>query len=339
MVRGIQLAVDEANDQGGYKGKPFEIVLRNDAGLWGASANEIVDFTYEDKVWGVIGSIDGANTHIAIRVALKTELPMINVGDTDPTLVETKIPWIFRTITDDRQMCYTIAWQLYRELGLKKVAILRADNRYGRFGVGEFKAASERLRRPAPIEVNYELNYKNIDPDFKMQVDRIKRVKPQAIILWADAEPGGYLVKALRRAGVDVPIYGCDRLIHDQFLRAAGEYAEGVVTVSSYNPDSGRPKLVAFQGRFRERFKAEPAAYAVHGYDGANMMIEAIRQSGLNRYRIRDGLARLRQYDAAAGKIYMDAVYAHRGQATLATIRDGKYLFGVPDLPKIFRDQ
>ncbi|MFC2075685.1 ABC transporter substrate-binding protein [candidate division KSB1 bacterium] len=338
MVRGIQLAVEEANDDGGYKGKPFEVVLRNDAGLWGASANEIVDFSYEDKVWGVIGSIDGANTHIAIRVALKTEIPVVNVGDTDPTLVETKIPWIFRTITDDRQMCYTIAWRVYKELGLKKVAILRANNRYGRFGIGEFKAASERLLRPAPIEINYDLNYDKIDIDFAMQVERLKKVKPQAIILWADAEPGGYLVRAIRRAGIDAPIYGCDRLIHGEFLRAAGEYAEGVITVSPYNPDLDQPKLVAFKGRFQERWKAEPGTYAVHGYDGACMMIEAIRQSGLNRYRIRDGLARMRQFDGAAGEINMDAVYAHRGRATLATIKDGKYVFGLPELPEIFKD-
>ncbi len=31
----------------------------------------------------ILGTIDGANTHIAIRVALKAEIPIMNTGDTD----------------------------------------------------------------------------------------------------------------------------------------------------------------------------------------------------------------------------------------------------------------
>ena len=92
MLRGVELAFEEANAEGGYRDKPFKLVVRNDTGLWGASANEVVRFSYDDEAWAVLGTVDGANTHIAIRVALKTEIPMVNVADTDPTLVETRIP-------------------------------------------------------------------------------------------------------------------------------------------------------------------------------------------------------------------------------------------------------
>ena len=51
---------------------------------------------YKDKVWAILGTIDGANSHIAIRVALKAEILMINTGDTDPTFIETNIPWVAR---------------------------------------------------------------------------------------------------------------------------------------------------------------------------------------------------------------------------------------------------
>jgi len=42
---------------------------------------------YKDKVWAILGTIDGANSHIAIRVALKAEVVMMNSGDMDPTLL------------------------------------------------------------------------------------------------------------------------------------------------------------------------------------------------------------------------------------------------------------
>ena len=330
ILWGSQVAVDEANEQGGYRGIPFELVIRNDTGLWGASANEVVAFSYEDSCWAVIGTVDGANTHIAIRVALKTELPMMNVGDTDPTLVETKIPWVFRNIADDRQMAYTLAYYVYKEMNHQRVAILRADNRYGRFGVGEFRSSSERLGLPAPIEINYEVAYNHVNPDFAVQLERLERVAPDAVILWADAEPAGRLLKRMREAGLDMPVYACDRVVHADFLGLAGEAADGVVAAYPYDPEADIPELKAFKSTYRQRFGNEPTVYATHAYDGAWMVIEAIREAGLNRYRIRDALAAIEKYQCITGEITMDDVYSDRGPVTLTTVRSGQFVYNEP---------
>ena len=332
MLWAAQLAFDEANAQGGYNGKPFELVVRNDTGLWGASANEIVRLSYQDSVWAILGTVDGANTHIAIRVALKTEVPVMNVADTDPTLVETKIPWIFRNIADDRQMVYAIAYHVYKELGFKRVAILRADNRYGRFGVGEFKASSVRLRRPAPIEINYEIAYKNLNPDFEVQIERLQRVKPDAVVLWADAEAAGHILKRMRQVGLDMPVFASDRIVHPNFLEIAGEAAEGVVAAFPYDPDAEIPELKRFKKEYRRRHDAEPTVYAAHAYDGAWMLVEAIREAGLNRYRIRDALAAMKRYEGVTGEILMDDVYADRGPVIMATVRQGRFVFNQPEV-------
>ena len=330
MLNAIQLALDEANAAGGVRGLPFELVVRNDTGLWGASANEIVRLSYEDSVWAVLGTVDGANTHIAIRVALKTEVPMVNVADTDPTLVETKIPWIFRTIADDRQMAYTLAWHVYREREFERVAIVRADNRYGRFGVSEFRAASVRLGRPAPIEINYEIAYRNVNPDFSVQVERLQRVAPDAVVLWADAEAAADLMRSLREAGLDMPVFACDRLIHPRFLASAGAAAEGVVVASPYHPDMRNPRYARFRDDYVASYGDEPTVYASHAYDGALMVFAAVREAGLNRYRIRDALAAVERFEGATGTIIMDRVHSDRGPASLATVRDGAFVFGEP---------
>ena len=92
MLHGAQLAVDEANARGGYGGKPFRLMVHNDQAIWGASSNEIVKMAYDDKVWAILGSISGESTHIALRVALKAEVPIVNCAATDPTIPETIIP-------------------------------------------------------------------------------------------------------------------------------------------------------------------------------------------------------------------------------------------------------
>ena len=75
---------------------------------------------------------------------------MINSGDTDPTFIETNIPWVARVIGDDRQQAYLLTDYWYRKLNLKRVAIIRASNRYGRFGVREITDSARRLGQAGP---------------------------------------------------------------------------------------------------------------------------------------------------------------------------------------------
>ena len=48
MLQGARLAIEKANAKGGYLKRkiPFELVISNDNGLWGASGNEIVKMAY-----------------------------------------------------------------------------------------------------------------------------------------------------------------------------------------------------------------------------------------------------------------------------------------------------
>src|SRR5210317_522271 len=47
MLNGAILAMEQANERGGYKGIPFELMAHNDVGLWGAAANEVVSMDDE----------------------------------------------------------------------------------------------------------------------------------------------------------------------------------------------------------------------------------------------------------------------------------------------------
>lgn len=336
VLKGMQLALDEANAAGGYKGKRFEMVVKNDSGLWGASANEVVSLSYEDKVWAIIGTVDGANTHIAIRVALRTDIPIVNVADLDPTLVETKIPWLIRVIPDDRQQAYTIAYYVYKQLGLNSVAILRANNRYGRFGVAQFRKSSVKLGRPAPIEINYDLNYDKVNPDFAIQMEKLKEVQPDAVVLWADAQPAGVLVRKMREHGLKIPVFACDRIVRQDFLDTAGAAAEGVVATYPFDPRSKNPKYLNFKKRYEALYHEAPDAYAVHSYDGTTMAVEAIRKAGLNRYLIRDALASMRHWDGISGSIDLDLALSNRRPVTVASVKNGKWVFGEPHFDHLF---
>jgi ABC-type branched-subunit amino acid transport system substrate-binding protein len=326
MLQGAQLAIEEANRRGGYLDRsiPFELIIKNDNGLWGASGNEIVDMAYNDKVWGILGTIDGANTHIAIRVALKAEILMINSGDTDPTLVETNIPWIMRCISDDRQQSYILLDYLYRKLNLQRIGVIRASNRYGRFGVREIRDGSRRLGRPIALEMAYPVG----GSDFSLQLRRIQQAGVDAVVHWGDAEDGAKILNQMREMGMKQPYYACDRCVSDEFVEIAGENAEGVVCTYPWNPNQTNPRYLGFAEAYRERFGEDPDTYSAHGFDGMSMLLWGIQVAGLNRAKIRDLLAyRSRPWPGVTGQIPLSAALDDLGEVFLAIYEDGRWSY------------
>jgi ABC-type branched-subunit amino acid transport system substrate-binding protein len=324
MLQGARLAVEEANARGGYLKRkiPFEVVTKNDNGLWGASGNEIIKMAYNDDVFAILGTIDGANSHIAIRVALKAELVMMNSGDTDPTFIETNIPWTMRCIGDDRQMGYLMIDYMLRKMGHKRIAIIRSSNRYGRFGVREINDSARRLKHPVLIEMAYKVGSR----DFSLQLERLKASNPDAIVHWGDAAEGALILNQMRAMGMKQPFYGSDRMVSEEFTSVAGANAEGVIAGYPWDPDRRDPKFLAFRERFKKRYGQEPETYAAHGYDGMNMLIQATQEAGLNRAKIRDVLAyRTKPFPGVTGDIPFSGVLDDIGEVFLAKFESGRW--------------
>ena len=326
MLEGARLAVEEANARGGYLRRrlPFELVVVNDNGLWGSTGNEVIKFAYKEPVWGILGTIDSANSHIAIRVALKAEVVMMNSGDTDPTFIETNIPWTMRCIGDDRQMGYMLIDYMFRKLGLKRIGIVRSSNRYGRFGVREIKDSARRLGHPVAIEMAYKVGL----DDYSLQIDRLEEANVDAIVHWGDAREAAVILKQLRARGMKQPYFCSDRAVSKEFTDLAGEAAEGVVAGYPWNPQSGNPRFTAFRRRFVERFKEEPDTYAAHAYDGMSMLIWATQVAGLNRAKIRDILAtRSKPWPGVTGGIPFSAALDDAGEVFLGRYEKGGWKY------------
>ena len=323
MLAGAQLAIDEVNRAGGYCGKPFKLMIHNDQATWGASSNEIVKMAYDDKVWAMLGSISGDSTHIALRVTLKAEVPIVNSAATDPTIPETIIPWYFTTIQDDRVQSYTLARRIYTDLGLQKIALLRVNDRYGRFGVLKFKDASRRLGHPVFIEQKYLPG----DMDFRRQLRIIGESGADGIVVWGDAPAAGTILKQAREMGMKQHVFGSYRVLGDDLLRNAGEAAEGLEIVFPFDMTRDDPAWLAFNERFAKEFNRRPETFASLAYDTMNILLGAVCRAGLNRGRIRDALTGLERYKGVTGEMVFDPNCKNIVPMYLATVKSGKYEF------------
>ena len=336
MLNGATMAIDEANAAGGYCGKPFRLVTHNDydnwqmsgaaaAGvsrdstIWGAASNDAVRMIYDDKVWAMFGSISSESTHIALRLTLKAETPLVNSASTDPTIPETGIPWYFTDLQDDRVQGYTLARHIYTELGLKRVAILRVNDRYGRFGVLKFRDASRRLGHPVVIEQKFMPG----DSDFRRQLQVIQDSRVDAIVLWTDIAPAAAILRQMRELGMKQRVFGSHRTIGDELIRLAGPAADGFEAVYPYDPTRSDPRWLEFNARYEARFHEKPDHFAALAYDAMQILLNAICRAGLNKGRIRDALTGVTSYKGVTGDMVFDPNCKNIAPLYLATVHLG----------------
>jgi ABC-type branched-subunit amino acid transport system substrate-binding protein len=342
MLHGAQLAIDEANARGGYGGKPFRLMVHDDynnwqrgseygperptdAAIWGSPSDEAVKMAYEEKDWAIFGGINSETTHIILRVALRAEIPIVNSASTDPTIPETYIPWYFTDIQDDRVQDLTLARHIFTELGLKRVALLRVNNRYGRFGVPKFRDAARRLGHPVVIEQKFMPG----DTDFRRALRIIQDSRADGIVVWADEAQAAGILQQMRELGMKQRVFGSYRTLGDELLKEAGPAAEGFEAVFPYDPSRTDSKWTGFEQRYADKFNEKPEQFAALAYDAMNALLGSICRAGLNRARIHDALSQIYEYDGVTGHMVFDPNNKNVSPMFLGTVKDGKITYRV----------
>ena len=226
MLQGSRLAIEEWNARGGYLKRkiPFELVVsqrQRPLGLLGQ----------RDHQAGLHGRRLGDPRHDRRREQPHRDPRRAQGRGRDDQHAATPTrrssrrtsPGWRACIGDDRQQAYLLTDYWYRKLDLKRVAIIRSSNRYGRFGVREIRDSARRMGRPVPIEMAYKVGQK----DFRLEVERVKNAKPDAVVHWGDAVEGALVLNTMREMGMTQPFFGCDRTVSEEFVKIAGQERRG----------------------------------------------------------------------------------------------------------------
>ena len=231
MLQGAQLAIEAANVYGGYgaggmtRGKPYQLIVHNDSAQWGASSIEAVKMAFDDHVVAILGSIDGSSTHIMLRVSLKLEIPIMDTGTTDPTVTETRIPWLMHDFPDDRQQGYALAGYIFKERKLKRIGVLRTQSRYARVGVAKFFDEAKRLGRVPVLEMKFERG----DQDFSTQLQALQNSHIDGLVVWGEpAEAVGMVRAALPSDQEGAAAYALDKKLSPREIERRRKHLMGI---------------------------------------------------------------------------------------------------------------
>jgi branched-chain amino acid transport system substrate-binding protein len=289
MKRAAELAVEEINASGGIRGRPLELVERDDYAD-PDSAVFVAAELYESDVSAVIGHLFSSTTLAAAPVYNGGSDPVVALSPSSSSPdVSVAGDYTFRMCPSDLAHGVALARWIKDTLDLDRGALLYLNDQYGR-GVRQ-SFVREYTRRGGTIVSTDP--YLGDTPDVGPYLDRLARQdRIQFLMVAGNRTEAEEILRQARSRGMQMPVLGADGL---EGIEEAGAIADGVFLSSAYMPSLDTPPNRAFLQAYRKRFPGTglPNQPAAATYDAVYLLRDVITRAGSDREAIRRELARV----------------------------------------------
>jgi branched-chain amino acid transport system substrate-binding protein len=324
MKRAAELAVDEINRQGGVRGRPLELIERDDYSDPDSAVFVATDL-YEADVSAVIGHLFSGPTLAAAPVYNGGPDPVaaISPSSSSPD-ISTAGDYTFRICPSDLAHGAALARWVHDTLGLERGAVLYLNDQYGR-GVRQSFVRDFVRRGGELIAID---PYLGEDPDVGPYLDRLaKLARAQFLVVAGNRGEAEEILREARTRGLQMPVLGGDGL---EGIEEAGAIADGVYLSSAYLPSIGSPANRAFLQAYRKKYPGTglPNQPAAATYDAVYLLRDVIERVGPTRADVRRDLAQIGTGAPAFKGVTGTVTFDMRGdvpnqQVYIGIVRDG----------------
>ena len=319
-LNGAKLAVKQANSTGGIDGKQIELVVYDDQ----ASPKEAVPIANrlieKDGVKVAVSGSYSGSTRAAAGVFQSAGIPYISAYAIHPDITRAG-NYVFRTSFMGEVQGRAGALLIGQTMQHKRVVVITLKNDFGKSLAAGFKAEAANFG----MEIVNEYEYSIRDRQFGPIVAKVRSDNPDAIYASGYFFTAGPLVNQLRSGGVTAPIIGQEGYDSEQFIKIAGDAAEGVIITTSLDRDSNAPETRAFIVEYEKFTGRKVDMVAASGHTALNVVIAALRKAGTgNSDAIRNAIAKT-QLAASTGHISFNALGEVRKNVQVQIVSDGDF--------------
>jgi branched-chain amino acid transport system substrate-binding protein len=306
----------QINSLGGIDGREIELVLCDAKGD-PANVSECAQGLVAENIPAIMGLSDTDMVRAAAPVAARAGMVFVTSGATSPKLAE-EYGSLFLACFGDNVQAAAGAEYAYKKMGLKKCSLLvDGDMEYARLLAGYFK---ERY-----LDLGGEIVRETFvnGSGLRSLSQDIEDDGPDMIYLAAGPEMAGEVIEAMRRAGIDSPVFGGDSLDSPD-LRKEGTGRIVFSTHALLDENSSRT------GEFVRAYQAEYGhppenAFSALGYDTVNLLAQAIdRANSSNPQAVRRALENISGFQGVTGEIsYLNNGRIPDKDVTMISLADG----------------
>ncbi|MBI5255751.1 MAG: ABC transporter substrate-binding protein [Burkholderiales bacterium] len=279
--QGMQLRVDEINEQGGIHGRKLKLVVEDDGYDPKRAVLAAQKLVNQDKVFIVAAHIGTAQNNAAMPVQFEKNIvnffPLTAAREMYEPLNRLKYAYVAAYYEAAR------AWlpKLAKEKNARKVCAMYQDDEYGL----EVLRGAEAGLKTINVEMAEKTSFKRGATDFSSQMARLKGANCDLVVLGTVIrETIGGIAEA-RKIGFN-PIFftsqaGYTELIHKLGGKAMdGLYATMTVQVP-YLDDASQP-VRFWATKYKTKFGDDPALFSVIGYQIVDYFAQAAAKAGKN---------------------------------------------------------
>jgi len=275
FLEGVNLAVEEINQQGGLSGRKIKTVIRDD--FSDARRGEAVaDELSGDK--DVIAVIGHGNSNTAIPASViyeKAGIVFVSYGAKDPDLTLYSGKFTFRNIPTQKDYGREIA-RFSHELSLSKTLVFHERE-------ADHKSLADIFKKEAVAlgaEIVATRSYFHWEKDFKDVIAQLKKdYEFDSVVISGSMPAAALVVKQLREMDITVPILGGDGLDSPDLWVIAGKAADGIIVPTVFNPGYPDKLTRDFVRRFQKKYDLIPDTWAAQGYDALSLIAYAVEDS------------------------------------------------------------
>jgi branched-chain amino acid transport system substrate-binding protein len=292
--KGIELAVEEINKEGGINGRKLEIIFENDQTDPKNTVSAISKLVSVDKVVAIIGGTWDFLANAAIPVAEANKVVLVSPSALPDTLERTS-SYFFVTHSPVANLEPAIV-RFLSQFKNGKIVIISVNNLWGRAHLDTFKKSIQKSGNQLTKEIilpNFDNN------DIQRELTLIKNLKPDAIIV---ALNFGDSVSFLRKKSE---------------LRVSGKVLADFHVEDNYNKGNLSEELVKdvtlfvfsdptedFVRKYYEKYQERPKTYADTSYDAVYVLKLAFENSeDIESDKVLAGLRQVKNYQGASGLI------------------------------------
>ena len=318
--QGLQMVVDEVNAKGGIHGKKVQIIKLDDQGSPSVAVDDAKKLINEGIV-AAIATPESTTTLATLSVFAQAQVPQITAGE-DPRLTEQGSKFVFRDDASSGVFNQTLVNYVVKTMGLKKIAVITNTDSFGQGNHTTFLADLKALGiTPVADEV--------VSPtakDFSAQLTSIKAANPQVLFIGTEEVEMGLIAKQARALGLKSQFIAGQGADTNIYLNTAGaSVANGTIFDTTYVSNDATPESKAFAAAYKAKFGQVADSHVAKGYDGAEMLMQAINNAypNVDGPHIAAALHKL-SYQGLTG----DFKYNDNGEGlfktTMGTIKGGK---------------
>jgi branched-chain amino acid transport system substrate-binding protein len=301
--KGLDLALEQINADGGFNGKPLVLVYRDDKTLPEVGEEVARELIEVEGVQFIVGPVSSPVTLAVAPIANENEVIVIS-PTASADAVTAAGDYVYRVYPSDILEATTMA-DFARDLGVEQMVVFSYDNSWGAGLLEVFgQKFTSKFRQ---IVQTYQIQPGDTS-QFEAWAAEVADMKPDGVYIAAYAEDFGSLVRTLRDAGVEALLMGTSAF-KPEVVDIAGDAAENLLFAQpSFLPAADYAPARAFAEAYRAKYGEDPERYAAYGYDALRVLHQAMLEVGAtNVGNVRIGLSTLDNFEGATGRLAFDS--------------------------------